>query len=1152
MNENIEQQTLTPEQAAFLEKQAAELRSLEEAGQNPLQVQQTTPEPTDASMGRRILRDVGRGITEAPGQIVRGAAEGLDAAADGLRSIFVSREDRQANPTSRVADSIGIGKAESVTGGIVNDIAQFAVGFLGASRILRGFGMAQGITRGMVAGAVTDASVFNAHEERLSNLVEQYPNLSNPITRYLAADQNDGEAEGRFKNALEGLIIGGAVDGLISSVKAIRAARRGNLDEAAAEAEKAGKSAPPERDPLADPEAARKMDEEAQAELNLEGGRMNASSADPPQVIRDNPTGDPSATKAPTYEPQVLVDEKALDDITRQYISEAGFGQDRNLSGIRTDLIETNLDANQMLSAIRISLQKQMDAVDPAGPVGRVQTLDDVRKQAADIAHDVGGDADLLFQRLAGRAENDVALAAEVTAYRIFLTSIGDNTAMYAKALGDTTGRAAEAMGGRAAVAEQYRKHVELLANTAALYRGVQTNIARALNSMRLQVKSSADMMQGLHDIEAHAARFLMAGNTSAQVRAVENGWAKRATSALNEYYINSILSGPKTQAVAALSNIATTVLQPAERMIAGALHGGARNEFIEGGLQYVALATNLKDSVVLAARALKQGDPILDPFRSTVEIQGQAAIGSKALGMNGGIAAGTVDLLGNVVRLPSRLLMTQDEFFKQLTYRSRITAGAWREAMASGLSPGSKEFAEIVQKRMDGAFDSGDRAVHTDALEAARAVTFTDDLKAQTWGGGQTFGETLQKATGNHPFLQLILPFVRTPTNVARWFWDRTPGLNQLRAQHFNDFWGKNGPEAQARARAQNVVGGALWGSAIVAAAEGDITGGGPSDPTIRRMLQATGWQPYSIRTTNEDGSVSYRGYNRFDPFGLFFSIAADLTETAGFLQERELDQVASDMTTALARQLQNKTYLSGLMRALGGLAEPDRRGAAFVEGLAGGFVPSVVSQTMRDDPFMREVRGIMDALKARTPGSIEMDPVRNVLGEVVATPPAWGPDWISPIAETKRPGGDQPMTREWRFTIQDRVHDEIARQLVIHNAALRQPTPKLYGEVDLREWQHPETGRTAYDRYQTLVGEVELDGVNLRDRLQETIRSPEYREVATDGSFDHDGSRIDLIRRVIGYYRQAAEAKLRDEMPELAAALDTARTRQAFIRVQ
>jgi len=1171
MNDSTTQApAFTPEQEALLRRLAAEAQAAEAETAPPgdplaeaegASVQSAGPQPRGSVVGR-VLRDIGTGILEAPGQIARGGLEALDAAAQGLQSAatglgLVSQEFADRNPATPVAPQIGPAEAQSVTGGIVNDVSQFAAGFLGASRILRGFGVLQGagtgaaVARGMAAGAAADATVFEAHEQRLSDLVERYPALSNPVTRYLASDVNDTEAGGRLKNALEGLVIGGALEGLIASVRAVRAARRGDLEGAAQAADEAAQAVPPPRDPLVDEQAARQMDQEAQAELPLEGGRMNASAADPEQVIRDNPTSEPSANQPPRYEPRVLVDEAALQDIVTQYQREAGFGQDRNLSGIRTDLIESNLDLNQTLSAIRVAVQRQMDAVDPAGPVGRVQSLAEVRATANELAHEFAGDAGLFFQRLAGRADNDRALAAEVTAYRIFLTSVSDNTHRYAQALADTTGDAAAAMGGRAAVAEQYRKHIELLANTAALYRGVQTNIARALNAMRLPVQGNADLMRGIQDIETHAARFLMAKDTASRVRMAQGGWARRGLGALNEYFINSILSGPKTQAVNVISNFATTALQPAERMIAGAVSFN-RQEFLEGGLQYLGLAQSFRDAVRLAARAAWNGDPILDPFRSTVELQGQAAISAQAFGMSGGAAATAVDFLGKVVRIPSRLLMTQDEFFKQLTYRSRITASAWREGLASGHSLGSREMRELVAQRMDGAFNPNGTAAHAEALAASRNVTFTDDLAAQTLTGNRTLGETLQSATTNHPMLQLIMPFVRTPTNIARFVWNRTPALNVLRTQYRNDLLGRNGSTAAALARAQMVTGAAMWGAGLTFALDGTITGGGPTDPTIRRQLEATGWRPYSIRTQNEDGSVTYRSFDRFDPFASFFAVAADVAEIGGFVGERDYDQLAMDMTVSLARQLSNKTYLSGLVRAMGALAEPDRRGEAFFRGLAGGFMPSFVNQTLRDDPHMREVRSIVDAIRARTPNSVDMDPVRNVLGEAVHVPPSYGPSWISPIARTTHAGGAQPMTREWRETVQDSVPDEIARQLVLHNASLRPPAPKLYGTVDLREWQHPETNRTAFDRYQALVGEVEIGGQTLRERLSDLIQSREYREVATDGTYDLDGSRIDLIRRVVGHYRNAAEQRLRREMPDLDRALFAAQRQQQLIRVQ
>ena len=80
----------------------------------------------------------------------------------------------------------------------------------------------------MAAGAIADFSMFQAQEERLSNLIETFPSLNNPISEYLAADADDGEIEGRLKNTLEGLALGGVVDGLIAGVRAIKKARNGD------------------------------------------------------------------------------------------------------------------------------------------------------------------------------------------------------------------------------------------------------------------------------------------------------------------------------------------------------------------------------------------------------------------------------------------------------------------------------------------------------------------------------------------------------------------------------------------------------------------------------------------------------------------------------------------------------------------------------------------------------------------------------------------------------------------------------------------------------------------------------------------------------------------------------------------------------------
>ena len=79
----------------------------------------------------------------------------------------------------------------------------------------------------MAAGAIADFSVFDGQEARLSDMIEKYPNLSNPITQYLKYEGNDDkEIEGRLKNVYEGLILEGIVGGtLVAFVKSLKAMR---------------------------------------------------------------------------------------------------------------------------------------------------------------------------------------------------------------------------------------------------------------------------------------------------------------------------------------------------------------------------------------------------------------------------------------------------------------------------------------------------------------------------------------------------------------------------------------------------------------------------------------------------------------------------------------------------------------------------------------------------------------------------------------------------------------------------------------------------------------------------------------------------------------------------------------------------------------
>lgn len=69
------------------------------------------------------------------------------------------------------------------------------------------------------AGAITDVVHFEAEDPTLSNLIQQYPSLQNPITEYLQTNPDDPESLNRFKRAVEGAGLGAFLPVVIKGVQ---------------------------------------------------------------------------------------------------------------------------------------------------------------------------------------------------------------------------------------------------------------------------------------------------------------------------------------------------------------------------------------------------------------------------------------------------------------------------------------------------------------------------------------------------------------------------------------------------------------------------------------------------------------------------------------------------------------------------------------------------------------------------------------------------------------------------------------------------------------------------------------------------------------------------------------------------------------------
>jgi hypothetical protein len=236
--------------------------------------------------------------------------------------------------------------------------------------------------------------------------------------------------------------------------------------------------------------------------------------------------------------------------------------------------------------------------------------------------------------------------------------------------------------------------------------------------------------------------------------------------------------------------------------------------------------------------------------------------------------------------------------------------------------------------------------------MSAAREGTFTTPLGNK--------GAALQNLVMNVPGGRYIIPFVRTPINLMKYVGVRTPGLNLLAESVRAEF--KAGGARRDIMLAKTAMGGTFYALGAHLSAQGIILGGGDLNQSAEKL---GGEIPYSVRVGDK-----YYAYNRFDPFGAFLGISADLTRIYGHIGTDESDNMAAMATLAISRNLVSKTYLSGLVDFLSTVnSGSEKKWQNFMERQAATFVPfsSAMGVARREiDPEVKEIWSVLDAIKA------------------------------------------------------------------------------------------------------------------------------------------------------------------------------------------
>lgn len=1065
------------------------------------------PISSAATAAGAVVGDVARGFTEAPTAIAGGLTDAARNSASALNNLgnwlnenvadlrvdipSTGNETADAilrpflDPTEGLAKLPKVKKQQTVTGDVIREGARFVAGFVPALRALKAGG-ASTVPAALGAGAISDFATQDPNAPNISNLIESVPALKNPVTEFLAADPDDSEALNRLRQAVEGVGMGALAEGVVHGVRALARSRRAQPEAVAQQAA---------------------QDAAQQAERDF----LWLGSPDQPLVVKRQPS---TTAKLATAMQQTKTG--VPDDIAAKGLTKAA-GQDGEVY-INFGRISQPDDVKKTIRDMASAFKGEIDEARRG-----VQSNTETQR----LANLIGMTPEDLLVRRKGQPFNaEEALAAR----RLWNTSAEKLTQAAERASSPNAG-AVDLYNFRRMMAVHHAIQSEVIAARTETARALQSwaipagsggmEKARMVEQLLEQTGGSAVSQELARRIAALSAEGAPAG---ALANAVRVGWGATSMDMVRESFILGLLWSPSTHIVNSASNLTVALQQiyerAAGRMVGDVLGSAVDARIVDGealAMTY-GMISSFKDAFRLAGRAVVTGET--GTSISKIDTPRQRAISSEAIARERGLntieaqqftetATGRfVDFVGETVRVPGRLLGAEDEFFKTTAYRMESHAQALRKATQEGLT-GPERF-----RRMAELVNEPSETMRISAVDAALYNTFQNRTGR--------FGEGLMKLRGDatggsfNPTFA-ILPFIKTPTNILRYAFERTP-LAPLVRQWRDDI--AAGGARRDLALARMATGTAIISVALDFASSGLITGAGPKDAGKREALMRTGWQPNSIYVGGK-----YYSFNRADPMGMLLGFAGTVAE-----KMKESDSAPEDFDSweeiigagiaTVSASVVDKTYFTGVaqvIRAIEGAETGPNATARWLDRQTGAMMPfTTLANTMKRfaDPVTREVNSPWDGIQSRIIGlSDSLPPSRDLWGRERSTDEVYGRtfDIISPAAVRARK--ESPIDDE--MVALDMGQRRIAKRGAFAGA-----------DVDFRSWPQ------VYDEYVRLAGNDlrhPVYGLGAMDYLNEVVTGQHYMsgvyQLYSDGP---EGGKAQFIKNTIADYRRLAQESI------------------------
>ena len=567
-----------------------------------------------------------------------------------------------------------------------------------------------------------------------------------------------------------------------------------------------------------------------------------------------------------------------------------------------------------------------------------------------------------------------------------------------------------------------------------------------------------------------------------------------KVSKATSAYMINNVL-GFKSL-VNNIIGAGRTVTYPMNKILGGFLTG---NPYItrEGVRTYQNMLVNFGESLRLAKQAFINGDGILTNTKSFSDDVLQKGFNEWSFSFRDLEQSGIT--LQNIHSIFPRLMMASDEFLSQLNYRSIMRAKAQElvdnESLLRNFSP--DELASRVDaKFQEIAFNSDGYPLDFKAFTEAKDVLFQvplnrkiyDPITGKKMDVSSDVGKTLMSKAGTQfqsisekvPFLKLLFPFIKTPTNIAQAALETNPFYMAL-SPDFKARWSSSDPLVRAKTRGHVALCTMMHFGALTMAFQGMITGSEPYDRQEKAALMKTGWRPYSFYINGK-----YYSYKNYVPYDAMFAACADIANIYGRVTNKEIETSIDDVCARTMASMLNNYFDQAGFRTnsekILDIINPSidaRRREQLISSLATGYIP--MGSVIRDAQSFRHPEvttgdGFIDRMfKNIAPEIVKADYVRDVFGRRTDIH-----NYI--ITQATDADFDTPEYREMQR---------------LAELGWTPATLKAFAEdtkVPLKEYKSTITGRSAADALGEELSTVTIGGLTLRQAVAELSQNPEY----------------------------------------------------------